>query len=140
MIRTRLTYLLLVPLAFMLMGARNIPLVDPAPIAVPAGLSIKEVSAAVRMGLSKRNWIVAKDEAGKDGGKMEAVLNVRKHVLRIALKYNKSNVQMTYLSSENLLEEEKNGVKHVHKKVPQWLSNTSSDIASSLQVAAANKT
>jgi hypothetical protein len=135
MIRTRLTYLLLVPLAFVLMGARNIPLVDPAPIAVPAGLTVKEISAAVRTGLSKRNWIVSKDEKGK----MEAVLNVRKHVLRIALTYDKSNVRMTYLSSENLLEEEKNGVKYIHKKVPQWLSNTSADIASSLQVAAANK-
>lgn len=135
MVRTRLTYLLLVPLAFMLMGARNIPLVDPAPIAVPAGLTLKEVSVAVRTGLSKRNWVVSKDDAGR----MEATLNVRRHMLRIALTYDKSNVRMSYLASENLLYEEKNGVKLIHKKVPQWLSNTSGDIASALQVAAANK-
>jgi hypothetical protein len=135
MIRTRLTCLLLLPLAFLLMGARTVPLVDPPPIAVPAGLTAKEVSKAVRTGLTQRDWVVVNEAPGK----MEATLSVRKHVLRIALTYDKSNVRIAYVSSVNLLEEEKNGQKRVHKKVPQWLSNTSNDISSALQLAAVSK-
>lgn len=60
MLRSRLAYLMLVPVAFLLMGApaRAAPLADPAPIAVPAGLSAQDVSKAIRSGIVQRGWMM----------------------------------------------------------------------------------
>ena len=65
MARSRSLTLLLIPFAFLLMGARGAPLVDPQPIAVPAGLTAKDVSKAIRTGIVSRGWIVGKDEKGQ---------------------------------------------------------------------------
>jgi hypothetical protein len=131
--RSRLAYLLLIPIAFLLMGARQIPLVDPAPIAVPAGLTVKAVSSAIRTGVSRHGWIVNKDDAGK----MEAILNIRKHSTRVTIAYDKANVKIAYAGSENLLYEEKNGQRFIHRNYQNWLNNLVSDISSALQIAAA---
>jgi len=40
--------LLLVSAMVFLMGARQVPLTDPQPIAVPAGLKVEQVSKAIR--------------------------------------------------------------------------------------------
>jgi hypothetical protein len=129
MLRTRLATLLLIPLAFVLMGAAV--LVDPSPIPVPHGLSMKDVSKAVRAGLIQRGWVVAKDEKGK----MDAVLNVRTHEVRIALDYDTKQVKVAYVSSENLDYSEKGGVRHIHKKYNQWIDNVVQDVSHQLQVA-----
>ena len=47
--------------AFSLPLLAAVPLVDPQPIAVPAGLTAKEVSRGVRMGLTQRSWIINKE-------------------------------------------------------------------------------
>jgi hypothetical protein len=125
--RTRFWSLLLVPLAFMLMGAAV--LVDPDPINVPAGLSAKDVSKAIRSGIVQRGWVVAKDE----NGKIDAVLNVRSHEVRVAIAYDPKQVKITYVSSENLDYSEKNGVRKIHKKYGQWVGNMVQDISRQLQ-------
>ena len=47
--------------AFSLPLLAAVPLVDPQPIAVPAGLTAKEVSRGIRMGLTQRGWIINKE-------------------------------------------------------------------------------
>jgi hypothetical protein len=128
--RTCLKSLLLIPLAFMLMGAAV--LVDPAPISVPAGLSAKDVSKAIRSGIVSRGWVVAKDE----NGKIDAVLNVRKHEVKVNIGYDAKQVKIAYVSSENLDYSEKNGERRIHKKYNQWIDNMVQDIQRQLQVTA----
>ncbi len=65
MSRSRLAALLFVPLAFMLMGAKSV-LVDPEPIAVPAGIAAKDVAKAIKVGIIRRGWVVSKDENNPD--------------------------------------------------------------------------
>ena len=65
MVRTRFAALLLVPLAFMLMGARAGALVDPEPVSVPTGIAASEVAKAIKVGIVRRGWVVSKDEPEK---------------------------------------------------------------------------
>jgi hypothetical protein len=127
--RTRLASLLLVPLALLLMGAAV--LVDPEPIAVPAGLAAKDVSKAIRAGIVQRGWVVLKDEKGK----IDAVLNLRKHEARVAIAYDPKQVTIKYASSDNLDYSEKNGVRHIHKNYNKWITNMVQDIQRALQSA-----
>ena len=126
MARTRLAALLLIPLAFMLMGAAV--LVDPAPIPVPTKLSAKDVSKAIRSGIVSRGWVVAKDEKGQ----IDAVLNVRTHEARVAINYDTKEVKITYVSSQDLDYDEKKGERHIHKKYNQWVQNMANDIRNAL--------
>ena len=131
MARSRLLTLLLIPLAFMLMGARGAPLVDPAPLAVPAGLTMKDVSKAIRTGIATRGWVVNKDEKGQ----IDATLNNREHQVVIAIVYDTKQVKVNYVSSENMNYSEKNGTRYIHKKYTQWTQNVVADINKELQVA-----
>jgi hypothetical protein len=135
MLRSRLAALLFVPLAFMLMGARTVQIQDPPPISVPPGLTVKEVSKAIRQGLSKRDWQVTEDA----GGKIDAMLHNRKHVVKVQIPYTKQTVRITYVSSENLNYEEKNGLKFIHRAYQKWIDNLVMDISNSLQSAALDK-
>ena len=131
MLRSRLAYLLLIPVAFMLMGARAAPLLEPDPIAVPAGLTVKDVSKAIRAGVVTRGWVVSKDE----NGKIDAVLNVREHTARINIAYDTKQVKVTYVSSDNLNYSEKNGVRVIHRNYNNWVHNVVADITRELQLA-----
>src|SRR5690349_7348368 len=103
--KTRVGYLFLIPVAFLLMGARSVPLVDPDPIAVPSGLTAAAVSKAIRTSITQHGWVVGKDE----NGKIDAVLNLRTHTARIAISYDTKTVRPAYVSSVNLLYKEDKG-------------------------------
>jgi hypothetical protein len=132
MVRSRLLALLLVPLAFMLMGgATPIPLTDPQPISVPAGLTIEQVTKAIKVGVASRTgWAVTKEE----NGQIEATLNVRQHMLKVNIPYSTSSVAIRYVDSQNLDYGEKKGVKVIHPKWNNWTRNLMSDIQRELNV------
>jgi hypothetical protein len=127
--RTRLWSLLLIPLAFFMMGAAV--LVDPPPIAVPSGLATKDVAKAIRSGIVGRGWVVTKDE----NGHMDTVLNLRTHEVKVDIAYDTKQVVIKYVGSSNLDYDEKNGVRHIHKKYNQWIDNMVKDINNQLQIA-----
>jgi hypothetical protein len=129
MARTRLVALLLVPLAFMLMGSKTV-LVDPEPIPVPSGIDAKDVAKAIKVGIVRRGWVVSKDE----GGQIDAVLNVRTHTARVLIPYSAKEVSIKYVSSDNLDYQEKSGVKYIHANYIKWVRNMQSDIQRELQL------
>ena len=132
MSRSRLAALLLIPLAFMLMGgATPIPLADPEPISVPAGLNIEQVSKAIKVAVASRpGWAITKE----DNGQFEVTLNVRQHMLKVNVPYSTSSVAIKYVDSQNLDYSEKKGVKVIHPKWVNWTRNLASDIQRELNV------
>jgi hypothetical protein len=131
MVRSRLLALLLVPVAFMLMGASSIPLTDPEPLSVPAGLTVEQVTKAVKVGLlSRTGWAITKEAPGQ----FEATLNVRQHMLKVNIPYSASSVAIKYVDSQNLDYGEKKGVKVIHPKWNNWTRNLMSDIQRELQL------
>ena len=130
MVRMRWLTLLLIPLALALMGAAV--LVDPPPIAVPAKLTAKDVSKAIRAAIVQRGWIAAKDE----NGVIDAVLDVRSHEVKVAIQYDPKQVVIKYVDSKNLDYDAKGGTRHIHKKYNQWIDNMVGDITRALQAEA----
>ena len=122
MIVNRLRALWVLPVALLLMAAT--PLVDPAPIAVPAGLDDKAVAKAIRLGGAQRGWLVTR----QDPGAMELTLNIRTHMAKVGVKYDTRSIQLTYLDSTNLDYEEKKGNRYIHRNYPKWVNNLANDI------------
>jgi len=129
----KLKALLLAPFLVLLMAAAP-ALVDPPPLAVPPGLTEKEVAKAVRVGVAQRGWIVT----GQDTGYVEATLNLRSHMAKIGINYDTQLVSMKYLDSSNLDYEVKKGVKRIHGNYLKWVNNVLQDINVQLQAAAAD--
>lgn len=126
---SRLKALLLVPVLALLVAAA--PLVDPAPIQVPAGLSEKAVAKSIRLGVATRGWIVTRQEPGF----MEATLNIRAHTAKIGIKYDTQSIQINYLESTNLDYEVKDDVRYIHANYLKWVNNVVHDITVQLNVA-----
>ncbi|MBP6515086.1 MAG: hypothetical protein KA224_07885 [Steroidobacteraceae bacterium] len=131
MLRSRLSLLLVLPFLVLLMGATK-PIVDPAPIAVPAGMAAPAVSKVIRAALAGRGWVVDSEAPGR----IEATLNIRVHTVTLEIAYDTQAVNIRYLRSTNLDEETKDGQKFIHRNYFNWLKNVQNDIARELQLAA----
>jgi hypothetical protein len=133
MMRSRL--LLLLPLLLLTMAFRQSPLVDPAPIDVPSGMTAVQVSKAVRAGLLGRGWVVSNDQA--DG--VDGTLNGRNYVARIHVAFDTRQVRITYVDSTHLkYAVKKNGVRLIHSNYMGWMKFLSGDIARNLELISAH--
>lgn len=107
-------------------------LVDPAPVAIPAGISEKELVKQIKKAFVGRNWTVEKVEDGS----VKGTLYLRTHVARVAANYDKELVTFTYISSENLDYKEKNGKRMIHKNYLSWVTNVRNDLQKNLNLLA----
>lgn len=124
--------LLLVTLAFAPFAAQAAaPLVDPDPVAVPAGLDAAAVAKEIKRALIGRTWTVTDEKPGQ----IDATLNLRKHVARVAISYDTTQVKLAYVSSENLDFKEKRGQRQIHKNYLSWVNNVLTDVSRNLQIA-----
>lgn len=124
--------LLLLPVFALLMGARAVPLVEPDPIAVPAGVSQQDVRKGVRAALLGRGWLINEEKDGMAA----ATLNLRKHTAKVEVTWDKAQVRIKHLSSTNLNEEMKDGQRVIHRNYMTWLNNLVLDISRNVQMAA----
>lgn len=129
---TRRYLLLLLPLLLLLMGARQAPLLDPDPIAVPAGVDVKNVEREIKRALIGRGWTITAEAPGQ----IDSTLNVRAHSARVQINYDSHQVALVYVSSENLAYEEKRGRRMIHKNYASWVNNVLTDLSRGLQMSA----
>ena len=116
--------LLLVSAMVFLMGARQVPLADPQPIAVPAGLKVEQVSKAIRAALAGRAWAVTSEEPGH----IVSTLNVREHMAKIDIVYDLQTIAIKYLESGELMYAEKKGQRMIHRNYLNWILNLVNDM------------
>ena len=116
--------LLLVSALLFLMGARQVPLTDPEPIAVPAGVKIEQVTKAIKAALVGRTWVVAQEEPGH----MVATLNLREHMAKIDIVYDLQTIKIQYLDSGELMYAEKKGQRVIHRNYLNWIANLRNDM------------
>lgn len=134
MLRARILkswWLLLVPALVLLMGFRQVPLVDPPPIAVPAGVTVAKVEQVIGTALAARNWRIVKHMPGE----IDAVYDPRSFSVTIAVHYDAQKIQINYVTSSDLKYEEKNGVRYIHKNYASWIKNLVTDISNGLMLA-----
>ncbi len=124
--------LLLLPLLALLMGARQVPLVDPEPFPVPAGLSEAKVVKAIKAGLVGRQWEITEEQPGK----IISTLHLREHMAKISVEYNASKIAIRYLDSGELMYEQKKGVAVIHRNYLNWIQNLVNDIQRNMVLVA----
>jgi hypothetical protein len=96
-------------------GPNGVKVENPAPIA--AGASLEATEQAILDSLPKKGWTTETVEAGR----IVAFLPIRKHLLRVEIRYDPQQVQIAYLDSANLAEERKGDEVYAHKKVNGWM-------------------
>jgi hypothetical protein len=116
--------LLLVSALVFLMGARQVPLTDPEPIAVPAGLKIEQVAKAIKAALVGRTWAVTQD----DPGHIVSTLHLREHMAKIDIVYDLKTIRIKYVDSSELLYAEKKGQRMIHHNYLNWIQNIVNDM------------
>ena len=122
--------LLVVAAMVFLMGARQVPLTDPQPIAVPAGLKIEQVSKAIKAALVGRAWAITSEEPGR----IVSTLNVREHMAKIDVVYDVKTITIKYLDSGELMYAEKKGTRVIHRNYLNWIQNLVTDMNRNLQL------
>ena len=116
--------LLLIAALVFLMGARQVPLTDPEPVAVPAGLKVDQVTRAVKAALVGRAWAVTSEEPGH----IVSTLNLREHMAKIDIVYDVQTIRIKYLDSGELLYAEKKGQRMIHHNYLTWVQNLVNDM------------
>src|SRR5262249_4338049 len=116
--------LLLVSALVFLLGARQVPLTDPEPVAVPAGLQLEQVATANKAALVGRTCAVTQEEPGH----IISTLNLRQHMAKIDVVYDLQTVKIKYLDSGELLYAEKNGQRMIHHNYLAWIQNIVNDL------------
>jgi hypothetical protein len=123
--------LLLAPALVLLMGFRQAPLVDPQPIPVPANVTQPQLEQIIGSALTARGWRIIKHVPGE----VDAVYDPRAFSVTIAIHYDAKQVQISYVTSNDLRYEVKNGVKYIHKNYISWIKNLVTDISNGLMMA-----
>ena len=134
MLRTRFLLVMLLPLLVLTMAFRQSPLIDPAPISVPAGLTEVQVGKAVKAALLGRGWAVA----GEQPGSVSANLSRDNWVARIRVDYTVAKVQIRYVDSTNLKYEiKRDGTRLIHSNYMNWMKFLHDDIGRNLELLSA---
>lgn len=112
-------------------SAASVPLRDPSPILLPAGVDERAVVQAIKRALAGRDWQVLNDQPGR----IDADINVRnKHNARIRIDYNAQDITIRYVSSINLDYSEQTGTPMIHRNYPRWITFLREDIERNLRV------
>lgn len=126
--RSRRHLFILIPLLMLLMAFRQAPLVDPAPIDVPNGMSLDNVAKAIEISLIRRGW----EPSNKTADGMDGTLHLREHMAKIHIGYDTRSIRISYVASTNLKYEEANGKREIHKNYLGWIQNLVTDIRANL--------
>lgn len=103
-----------------------------SPFSVTAAPSITQTEQAVLGVLAQRHWQVELTQPGR----VVAHLDVRRHQLRVDIRYDAQQVSVYYADSSNLKARvAPDGRIYAHPKVNQWLQNLAMDIGTALAVA-----
>jgi hypothetical protein len=110
-------------------GARAEPIYE-ATIRVPAMVKMADIANAIKSALVAREWTFQREE----NGVIEAKLFVRSHTADIRIPFDTEYVSIQYVSSTNLLYDEKHGIKYIHRNYNKWIKLLERDIANRLAV------
>ena len=120
--------LLLAPFLLLLMASRTAPLVDPPPIPLPAGISPDTVVQVIGKALSIHGWRMVKSAPGE----IDAVYDPREFSVTIAVHYDAREIQVNYVTSENLKYKVRHGRPYIHSNYANWMRNLVTDIHNEL--------
>jgi hypothetical protein len=108
-------------------GTRVEPLYN-ATIHVPAAAKMEDIAKAIKSALIEREWTIQRVE----NSVIEAKLFVRSHTADIRIPFDKEYVHIQHVTSTNLLYDEKQSVKQIHRNYNKWIKLLERDITNRL--------
>jgi hypothetical protein len=105
------------------------PLVNPAPIDVPAGVDQAAVQRAIKQALMYRNWMIS----ARQPGRVDATLYLRGNQARIRVDYDDRRVRVSYVDSRGLDAGTVAGVQQINGRYLVWIRYLTGDINTNLQ-------
>lgn len=114
-------------------AARTTPLVEPEPVAIPAGFAPGQSLRLAREILLRRDWTLDVDEPER----IEATLRKDDHVLRIAIREDAQQIRFGYVSSEHLNYAERDGIRIIHPAYGLWTGALREDVRNRLSLGPA---
>jgi len=103
-----------------------------SPIAVQSGRTVEQTEQAILEVLPRRGWTAESVQPGR----VVAFLSIRKHLLRVDIRYDAQQVNLFYVNSDNLAAHvEADGQVYAHRNVNRWIQLLARDIASELALA-----
>lgn len=131
MSRSRLLFVLLLPLLLLTMAFRQTPLVDPPPVNIPAGMTTVQVSKAVKGALMGRGWVPGNEQVNG----VDATLNGKDYTARIHVALDTKQVKLSYVDSTPLkYQVKKDGTRLIHANYMNWMRFLTQDIARNLEL------
>lgn len=112
-------------------AGRLAPLVDPAPVAIPDGLTQDRVVKDIKRALIGRGWAVTDERPGQ----IDSTLRLRDHVAVIRVTYDARQVRFAYVDSTNLDYRMKKGKLHIHSNYLSWIDNLVRDLGTNMQLS-----
>lgn len=99
--------------------------VDPAPVAVPAGVSLDQVARIIERSAIRRDWNVVERKPGATVLSQER----REYSVTVEVDYDAASVRVRYVTSsgQSYLEEE--GLAQPNTTYNRWTRNLATDIA-----------
>jgi hypothetical protein len=126
--------LLVVALAFFSMTAEArhgaTTLLDPPPLAIPAGVTAVDVEKSILTSGIKRNWTVV----DKKPGAIVLQYAAREFWVKVTVKYDAHAVSIGYLDSSNLEYSNSGGAAMIHPNYNRWVNNLAHDIDGDMAV------
>ena len=135
MSRNRFLVLCLLPLLLLLMALRDAPLVDPDPIAIPAGVKTEAVGRAVRQALNTRGWSVTEENPARSSRPCTCATTPRASWGQLGCAPAASSTWTRRTSSTTW----KTARPYIHKNYLGWVQNLSHDISGALNLLADSK-
>lgn len=107
--------------------SRQTPVRNPQPLVAAPSPELTE--QAILDVLPRRRWTAEQVEPGR----VVAFLPIKTHLLRVAIMYDAQQVQIAYLSSDNLNERPgPDGETYAHPYVNKWMQRLAADISRAL--------
>ncbi len=112
--------------------AGSVPLVDPAPVIVPAATTSATVEKAIIGSGLRRKWTVVERQAGVVTLRYAA----RGFSVTVKVLYSERNVIIKYVDSVELGYEMDYGAPVIHPNYNRWVNNLAHDISLELSLSA----
>ena len=113
-------------------AGRTAPLVDPAPVSVPAGTTQDSLVKDIKRALLGRGWTITAERPGE----IDSTLFIRDHEAKIRVTYDLQSVRFTYVDSKNLnYRLDRKGKAEIHGNYLGWIKNLTNDLGVNLQLS-----
>jgi len=113
-------------------AGRTAPLVDPAPVSVPAGATEDSLVKDIKRALLGRGWTITAERPGE----IDSTLFIRDHEAKIHVTYDLQSVRFAYVDSKNLnYRLDRKGKAEIHGNYLGWIKNLTNDLGVNLQLS-----